>query len=162
MRTLALVVGAVAAMSLATRNAHAFAVDWAPLKPTEDHTYHLSKGYSVDTIAFTVKTPSDITFSGFTTGDTFSDAVGSLLKGNKILDSFNLDSTSSGTDYTVYLKPGSYSFFFDAEATGKDRTLSLDATVTPVPEPQTWALLVAGLGAMGWLGRGRARAGLRA
>ncbi len=132
MRTLAVAVGAVAALSFAARNANAFAVDWAPLKPTEDHTYDLSKGYSTDTIAFTVKTASDITFSGFTTGDTFSDAVSSLDKGNKILDSFNLDATSGGTSYTVFLAPGSYSFYFDTEATGKDRTLTLDATITPV------------------------------
>ncbi len=158
MRTLALVMGAVAAMSFAARNANAFAVDWTPLKPTEDHTYNLSSGFSTDTIAFKVKTASDITFSGFTTGDTFSDAVSSLDKGNKILQSFNLDAASGGTSYTVFLAPGSYSFYFDAEATGKNRTLTIDATITPVPEPQTCAMLAAGLALLGWvrLGRGRA------
>lgn len=34
-----------------------------------------------------------------------------------------------------------------------------DTTLAPVPEPHTYALLLAGLGVMGWVARGRRRAG---
>ncbi len=155
------VAGAVASLMLMAANANAFVVEWGKAKPTEDHTYNLTSGFSVDTIAFKVTTASDITFSGFTTGATFSGALGALMHGNTILTPFDLGPTSGSTTYTDYLAPGNYSFYFDALAIGRGRSLTLDATITPVPEPQTWALMAAGLGVLGlwssWVGGSRGR-----
>jgi len=51
---------------------------------------------------------------------------------------------------------------FGRRADFEDDEFLLPNTVTPVPEADTWAMLLAGLGLLGWQARRRARAGAKA
>lgn len=58
--------------------------------------------------------------------------------------------TTFGDDFVQFV-------FFDQAVTAGQTYISAEFTTTPVPEPQTTALLLAGLGVLGFVARRRAR-----
>jgi hypothetical protein len=148
----------LAALLLAASQANAFNDNWGIPTPTENQTYALNSGFDFNTISFTLPTVSDISFSGFTSGSIFSGALGALESGSTILTPFLFSPTSGATTFTDNnLAAGSYTFFILTEALGTGRSLTLDAVITAVPEPQTAVLMLAGLALIGLTFR-RARA----
>jgi len=96
-----------------------------------------------------VITQSSIAGLGFLTGpagysETFSLTNGSTFP-STVFNSFTLTT------------PGEYTFSFDFANMSGNSTgeVGIDATVTPVPEPQTYAMLLAGLFIVGFTNRRR-------
>ena len=70
--------------------------------------------------------------------------------------SFALSGVTGSTTNTVLLSPGKYFYEVKGTATGFAGGLYLlTSTTVPVPEPETYAMLLAGLGALGFLARRR-------
>ena len=75
---------------------------------------------------------------------------------NPSLGTFSLFSSEA-----LFLGPGTYTLRFASSApAGQDRTTFIDnvaINVSPVPEPHEWAMMLAGLGLVGWAARRRQR-----
>nr|WP_195793161.1 FxDxF family PEP-CTERM protein [Roseateles sp. DAIF2] len=67
---------------------------------------------------------------------------------------------AQGLEHLVTLGPGSYYFSVAGKTNGSSGiyALSSAATAVPVPEPETYALLLAGLGVVGFVARRRKQA----
>ena len=87
------------------------------------------------------------------TGATVSDLTASLYLGN------TLKGTSTGLNYSFSnLLSGNYTLKASGTvANGGFNLLITNYTVTPVPEPETYAMLLAGLGVMGAIARRRSK-----
>jgi hypothetical protein len=74
-----------------------------------------------------------------------------------LLGQYNFDGTTGSTWHTVSgLTAGDYYYQITGNATGsKGAFYSITSSVTPVPEPETYAMLLAGLGVVGSLYRRR-------
>ncbi len=71
------------------------------------------------------------------------------------LGSFSFDSTSVGADFGN-LGPGSYYYEIKGTVVGlKCGTYTVDSYISAVPEPETYAMLLAGLGLIGFSARHR-------
>ena len=91
-----------------------------------------------------------VTFSGFVLTD---------LTGATVFTptDFDLESHSVGADWT--LQSGTYDLEFWGTIGANGGGYSGELDTTPVPEPTGWALMMAGLGAMGMLARRRKNLG---
>jgi len=87
------------------------------------------------------------------TGSAISGLTASLYLGN------TLKSTSTGLNYSFSnLLSGTYTLKASGTvANGGFNLLITNYTVTPVPEPETYAMLLAGLGVMGAIARRRSK-----
>ena len=76
-----------------------------------------------------------------------------------MFDSYMVLGTGTGTAFVPYTKGGLYDLvigFNDAlEVDGDYDDLVVGVRVTAVPEPETYALMLAGLGAIGFIARRR-------
>ncbi len=74
-----------------------------------------------------------------------------------LLGSYSFDGTTGSTWHTMTnLMAGDYYYQITGTATGSSGGFySISSTVTPVPEPETYAMLLAGLGVVGSLYRRR-------
>lgn len=74
-----------------------------------------------------------------------------------LIDSYSFDGTTGSTWHTMAgLTAGDYYYQVTGNATGTlGAFYSISSTVTPVPEPETYAMLLAGLGVVGSLYRRR-------
>lgn len=73
---------------------------------------------------------------------------------------WSFDGTSGDVTHSVLLSPGSY--YYKVTGTGDGSftgggLYSLTSTLAPVPEAETWAMMLAGLGVLGFLGARRRR-----
>jgi hypothetical protein len=119
-----------------------------------------------------------ITFSGFSAGVNAvgglffgSDVSGAFASGTLMLtarDSFGATSSqtisgATATSFLGFISTGTMtSLVVNAVSPNADLwptvdNLTLAGTVAAVPEPETWALLLAGSGLLGWAGRRRRR-----
>ena len=105
------------------------------------------KGAFFDTYEFSLTTASTIT-SFFT-----NNVPTTALTGTYSLFSTSglVKSGSFSESFTENLAAGDYSFFVAGSSGMKAGSYTLAATVAAVPEPETYALFLAGLGAVGFL-----------
>lgn len=88
-------------------------------------------------------------------GDTFGLYLGSTLL--KPLSSFTFDSTNVGYSFDFKnLAAGSYTLRFNINGNATARAFDLTSTITPVPEPESFALMAVGLGILGLIARRKA------
>ena len=75
--------------------------------------------------------------------------------GDAVMGSWSFDGTTGSTNHTVSLGAGSYYYLVTGMATGSGDAsqnagiYSIASTIVPVPEPESYALLLAGLAAVG-------------
>lgn len=101
--------------------------------------------------------PTTTTAAGLLGWDHYS----STDVGTDILDNMGVPANGS-SGFTPPLGPGSYAFWVQEASTGTANYI-FDFHVAEVPEPSTWAMMLLGLGAVGWtMRRKRSAAALRA
>lgn len=105
------------------------------------------KGSFFDTYSFTLSTASTLT-SYFTNTFPLTPLTGSysLFSTDGLVKTGNLAAT-----FTETLAAGDYSFFVTGSSGAKAGAYTLTAAIAAVPEPETYALFLAGLGAVGFL-----------
>ncbi|WP_157991582.1 FxDxF family PEP-CTERM protein [Caldimonas tepidiphila] len=159
----------LAALALAVSGASAFAADttiaWNPTFSIGNFFGNYSTGDAVDErFGFTVHAPSYVTASLISNDlDTFSnfDFTSVSLNGNNFTNLGN-NTSVSGTEVESWalgrtrLDPGTYYLTVNGTVDGTNGgAFSGMINVSPVPEPETYALMLAGLGVVGFLARRR-------
>ncbi len=91
-----------------------------------------------------------VTFSGFVLTD---------LTGSTVFDPIDFDFESHSIGANWMLQSGTYDLEFWGTIGANGGGYSGELDTTPVPEPTGWALMMAGLGAMGMLARRRKNLG---
>jgi len=156
---------AAAALSALAVGAQADTIDWGTHGDLEVAAVAHNPGSFTDMITFSVPSLSDITSTTVAnnllsvlnldngTVTLFREAGESDVE----LGSYNFDGTTGSTWHTmVGLTAGDYYYQITGDATGHHGAFySITSTVTPVPEPETYAMLLAGLGVVGSLYRRR-------
>lgn len=61
---------------------------------------------------------------------------------------YTFDGTTGSTSHALVLGAGKYAYVVQGNVTGTGGFYSLVSEVSPVPEPQTWALMLAGVGGL--------------
>ena len=157
MKRSAIVIASV--LALAGASAQAFAYNWDLSEPLDVQQSYKLKGTSFsDTITFTLPGLSDLevgAVSNIFGSFGISNGSVSVYKGATLLDSFAVTGTTNSAMYSS-LGAGAYSFVVAGTVSGKSGgNYTLNAAVTPVPEPETYALMLAGLGAVAFIARRR-------
>jgi hypothetical protein len=89
--------------------------------------------------------------TGGTNGACFTHSPAMALTSNMV---FTIDFTGTGLDFSApHLKVNFLTGLNDEKKTGD--LLSQTIPMAPIPEPETYALMLAGLSAMGWVARRR-------
>jgi hypothetical protein len=112
--------------------------------------FGLASGIIVDPYTFTTTTPFDLV------GDTNSSGVSwfSVLLNAPTLNFTAFDTNPDDGFSFTGLSAGTYSLTFQGNGTGGYGGFF---TITPVPEPQTYAMLIGGLGLLGLMSNRRKR-----
>lgn len=143
----------------------AASVNNVALKPAGGDGYF----WSLDPSNLPVTSPGQITFDipltsvTFLWGspDSFNDLVVTTTGGsNQTIDAFATGGINANSRYLTLTAAGNGDYIssltFRSEKTGQSYAFEVDnMSMTPVPEPQTYALLLAGLGAISFVARRR-------
>lgn len=145
----------VVAMSLLATGAASFAVtNVGTLTETPPYTikWDIGSGYSEFDFSFTLEAPATVSGIVSSTNQfgTFP-GIGIQVNNTPVIDFNALDGFSfSG------LAAGTYTGKLGVNSFGRSTLeLSVTAITTPVPEPETYAMMLAGLAALGFLARRR-------
>lgn len=143
-----------AAIGLAAVQAHAVSVSVSTFGGEHDEIEVATaavKGSFADVYSFTLSTASDLVAGLFNTSvgaQTVPTATFGLFSVGSVAPLYS-GSFASGISAT--LAAGDYFYLVTGASGSKGGAYALTSTVTPVPEPETYALFLAGLGAIGFL-----------
>lgn len=153
MKRSAIVIASV--LALAGASAQAFTDTWSDLSQAYDNSVSYGRnGLSfTDTVNFTLTGLSDVSVTVGSTG--LSNAVFSLYMGGSLLESTDITGKTVVVAPYTSLAAGAYSFVVSGTVNSKPGVYNLNASVAAVPEPETYALMLAGLGAVGFMARRR-------
>jgi hypothetical protein len=160
---------AAAIATAAAFGAHATTTDWGIHGPLEVVATQVGAGSFSDLVWFSIPTPSDLSSTTVANNLTLGSTQVLNINGGQVslykeagatdtlLASYSFDGTTGSTSHTVAdLGAGQYYYQITGTASGNyGGFYSLTSTVSPVPEPETYALLLAGLGVVGSLYRRR-------
>ncbi len=147
---------AASIVALTTLSSHAATTtDWGTHDLLESSLALSAGGLVFDTYAFTLSAASTVA-SSITSIGTLAPATYSLWNADNTPTAFSWNFGGAPTVHTVNLAAGSYYYSVFANATGAAAySINSAATVTAVPEPETYALLLAGLGVIGFVAKRR-------
>ncbi|MEW6705948.1 MAG: FxDxF family PEP-CTERM protein [Pseudomonadota bacterium] len=156
---------AAAALAAVAVGANADTIDWGSHGDLEVAAVAHDPGAFSDMITFSIPGLSDITSTTVANNLlsvlNLADGMVSLYREagetDTLLGSYNFDGTTGSTWHTMTgLTAGDYYYQITGNATGSHGAFySITSTVTPVPEPETYAMLLAGLGVVASLYRRR-------
>ncbi len=166
---------AVAALVAFGSGAQANTTDWGMHAPLEFGVNFVSGSFT-DWFQFTIA-PNALTVASTAVANNLGNGIAlNIANGKYSLWSYGTDNafgsgagddvklggnwlfngSSGNTTNAVLLAPGKYYYQIEGAGTGTfGGAYSLTSTTTPVPEPETYAMLLAGLGAIGFLARRR-------
>ena len=96
------------------------------------------------------------TVSGFLAAD---DDAWMFINGQLVADNGGVKAIGSQTAFNTFLDEGNYRvdiFFADRHTVQSGIRFDINQELAPIPEPSTYALMLAGLFALGWIARRRA------
>lgn len=156
---------AAAALSAMAVGAQATDVDWADHETLELAAILANPGAFTDNIMFSIGIPSHLSSTSVANNllsvlNVEDGKVSLFMEAgatDTLIGSYDFDGTTGSTWHTfTSLAAGDYYYQVTGNATGTSGGFySLTSTVQAVPEPETYALLLAGLGIMGSLYRRR-------
>lgn len=149
-------------VALSSLSTHAATTDWGTHALLESSQALTTGGLIFDTFAFTLSDTSSVassistigtiapaTYSLFTTG--LDGLVGTP---DDVATPYAWNFGGAPVVHTVTLGAGSYYYSVFGLASGV-AAYSISSAVTPVPEPETYAMLLGGLGVVGFVARRR-------
>lgn len=159
---------AIAVSALAAGSAHAVTVEAGTIG-SFSHVFSMAPGTIDDTVNFSISTPSNLTGTASNLKLSFAslnflDISGltvTLWNNSHPLGTVNYGSfAGDSAAYTFNLPTaGDYHIDISGTATGMaGGTYGVALSAAPVPEPETYAMLLAGLGVMGAIARRRKQA----
>jgi hypothetical protein len=151
--------GVLALALLSTPAAHAAVINWGAHDATETFTTRTALIPSfANTFNFSLSSLSDLVAS-FSLSGLVGSATVSLRDGSgSVLGSFSASTLSSGSASFSNLAAGNYSYRVTGSgflAGGTFTSTLTPVNVSPVPEPGSLAMLLAGLGMVGFIARRR-------
>lgn len=148
-------------------SSYAADIDWGTDPVSASAFVSVAKGLFLDTYLFTLSTLSDVSSSAvsvplpgkaitFGTYSLWSAGADAAVDGGDDMALGSWGFTTVAAANVSTLAAGTYYFAVQGKGTGTTGgKYLLGADVTPVPEPETLAMMLAGLGAVGFLARRR-------
>jgi hypothetical protein len=147
---------AASLVAFASLGAQAATTNWGSHDLLESALGGTSGGVIYDTYAFTLGTASTVASSVSTFGSPIAPANYSIWNADNTATPFSWNFGGAPTVHTVNLAAGSYYYAVFGVAPGfAAYSINSAAVATPVPEPETYAMLLAGLGIVGFVARRR-------
>jgi|SRR6218665_1367633 len=147
-----------AAVALTSLSSYAADTDWAAHGALEGSglVFPTTTPFPLflDKYSFTLSATSLVTSS--VASANITPGVYSIFNADDTLTSFSWSFGGAPVNHTATLGAGSYYYaVFGQASSGAVYSLASTATAVPVPEPETYAMLLAGLGVVGFVARRR-------